>query len=113
MPSQSKCTITPQTPFEDLPVALTVPEFAAWARLEAAAVYRLVSQGRLPVTRFGRAVRVPRSLLTQFATPAGSRERGNQGNDAPRKPLVFKLVLLPVEDETQLAALLDEHGVNR
>jgi excisionase family DNA binding protein len=49
---------------------LTVPEAAAEMRVSKSTVYRLIAVRELTAARFGRSVRVPRSALDQYLTPA-------------------------------------------
>ncbi len=55
--------ITRHTPIEDLPSLLTPDEFRAAVGLSKNFVYDLVRKGELPVKRFGRQIRIPRSVL--------------------------------------------------
>ncbi len=66
MPSAS---VTSTTPFDQLPELLSVSEFQAVARLSRATAYDVARQ--LPdVVRFGRTVRVPKSVLIRgFVAP--------------------------------------------
>jgi excisionase family DNA binding protein len=48
------------------PLLLTIPEVAKLLHLGRTKVYRLIADEGLPVMRFGRAVRVPHSLLQQW-----------------------------------------------
>lgn len=47
----------------DRSLLLRIPEVAAELRLARSSVYQLIQTGELPIVRFGRAVRVPRSAL--------------------------------------------------
>jgi len=55
--------ITRHTPIEDLPSLLTPEEFRAAVGLSKNFVYDLVRKGELPVMRFGRQIRIPKSVL--------------------------------------------------
>jgi excisionase family DNA binding protein len=50
-------------PVEDAPYYLKVPEAAALLRVNPDSVYRLIHQGRLPVIRIGRLMRIDRRDL--------------------------------------------------
>ena len=55
--------ITRKTPIEDLPSLLTPEEFRAAVGLSKNFVYDLVRKGEIPVMRFGRQIRIPKSVL--------------------------------------------------
>ena len=55
--------INRHTPIEDLPSLLTPDEFGAAVGLSKNFVYDLVRKGEIPVKRFGRQIRIPRSVL--------------------------------------------------
>ena len=49
---------------------LTVPEAAEFLHLDVRTVWRMTADGRLPVRRFGRAVRIrPEALATLLEGP--------------------------------------------
>ncbi len=50
----------------EVPTLLKIPEVAARLRLSRAQVSRLIAQERLPVIRFGRAVRISPIALQQW-----------------------------------------------
>ena len=50
-------------PITDLPELLTVEEFQRTARIGRSAAYKLVEQGRIPTLRFGRMIRIPRTVF--------------------------------------------------
>ena len=54
------------TRFEDLPLALTVPEAAAVLRIGRSAAYEAVDRDELPAVRIGRRLRVPRYALARL-----------------------------------------------
>ena len=57
--------ITRNTSIEDLPSLLTPDEFRAAVGLSKNFVYDLVRKGEIPVKRFGRQIRIPRSVLEE------------------------------------------------
>ncbi len=52
--------------FESLPSLLTPDEFRAAVGLSKNFVYDLVRKGEIPVKRFGRQIRIPKSVLGEF-----------------------------------------------
>jgi len=57
---------------------LTVPEFAKEARVGRGTVYRLIREGRLPVVRIGKTVRIPAWALEP-------EEKRAQAGEAPER----------------------------
>lgn len=55
---------------------LTVQEAAQFLRLGRTSTYELISRGKLPVVRFGRAVRVPKAAVVQLITDSLSSLAG-------------------------------------
>lgn len=55
--------INRHTKIEDLPSLLTPDEFRAAVGLSKNFVYDLIRKGELPVKRFGRQIRIPKSVL--------------------------------------------------
>lgn len=45
----------------ELPEVLTVEEAAKYLRLKRSTAYELVKQGKIPSTKLGRQIRIPRS----------------------------------------------------
>jgi excisionase family DNA binding protein len=43
---------------------MTVPEFLREARIGRSTAYALIRAGAIPSVRFGKAIRIPRSVLT-------------------------------------------------
>jgi excisionase family DNA binding protein len=63
----ARLVVTRHTRVEDLPELLTIDEFAAWSGLGRGKAYDLVRRDELPVVRFGRLIRVPRSALAALS----------------------------------------------
>ena len=64
-----------QTPkVDDLPELMVVPEFMQAMRLGRTAVYQMIAEGKIPVVRIGRHVRIPRSVLQSQARGEHMRE---------------------------------------
>lgn len=61
-------------PVERGALLLTIPEAAEALRLGVSSVKQMIREGELPVVRYGRAVRVPRSGLEQWVTNRTERE---------------------------------------
>lgn len=55
--------ITRNTPVEHLPFLLTVSEFCTWTAQGRSSVYDQIANDEIPVRRFGRSIRIPRSFL--------------------------------------------------
>lgn len=53
---------------------LTIPEAAEALRLGTSSVKQMVRSGELPVVRYGRAVRIPRTGLEQWVASRTERE---------------------------------------
>ena len=64
--SDTTSIVTPRTPYELLPEQMTAAEVQAWTRLSRWAVYDLIRRGDLPVKRYGRSVRVPKSAINSL-----------------------------------------------
>jgi hypothetical protein len=56
-------TVTATTPYEDLPQQLTVDEYIAVTRTSRATAYDHVRRGLVPSIRYGRIVRIPKTVL--------------------------------------------------
>lgn len=54
------------TSFDQLPVALTVPDVANILHISKSNVYNLVRCNRLHCVRIGRKIRVPKEALSDF-----------------------------------------------
>lgn len=54
---------------DSLPELLTVAELMRVARIGRTSAYEMVRSGSVPVIRFGRAIRVPRSALQHLSPP--------------------------------------------
>lgn len=50
---------------QDLPLVLTVPEFAKLMRIGRSAAYEYVEANKIPSIRIGRTIRIPRSAVEQ------------------------------------------------
>lgn len=57
----------------DDPLLLTVPETARLLRISRNLAYELVARGELPAVRFGRVIRIPRSVLTDWVRESVGR----------------------------------------
>jgi excisionase family DNA binding protein len=67
---------TPEIPaFAQLPELLTIQELMRVARIGRTTAYELTRTGAVPVLRFGRAIRVPRSVLCGPLTELSARAR--------------------------------------
>jgi excisionase family DNA binding protein len=55
--------ITPNTPYDDLPELMKPREVAAYRRSTEWSVYDQVRRGILPVVRFGRMIRIPKTAV--------------------------------------------------
>jgi excisionase family DNA binding protein len=59
------------------PVLLTPKEAGRVLRLGKNKTYELIARGRIPVIRFGRAIRIPRAALEEWirqqAMPGGAK----------------------------------------
>ena len=55
--------ITRATPMEDLPEFLSPEEFRTYVGIGRAACYDLLRRGEIPCKRFGRLIRIPKSVL--------------------------------------------------
>lgn len=64
----------------DRSLLLRIPEVAAELRLARSSVYQLIQTGELPVVRFGRAVRVPRSALESWIEHRLNEQRTLDGD---------------------------------
>ena len=53
---------------------LTIPEAAEALRLGTSSVKQMIRSGELPIVRYGRAVRIPRSGLEQWVASRTERE---------------------------------------
>jgi excisionase family DNA binding protein len=51
------------TPMEDLPALMRVEQAARYLQVSRSKAYALVAEGRLPVVRVGRSVRINREKL--------------------------------------------------
>ncbi len=61
----------------DDPLLLTVPETARLLRISRNLAYELVARGELPSVRFGRVIRIPRRVLTDWVRESvGRRDTG-------------------------------------
>ena len=58
--------INRHTKIEDLPSLLTPDEFRAAVGLSRNVVYDLVRKGEIPAKRFGRQIRIPKSVLGEI-----------------------------------------------
>ena len=65
----------------DNQILLRVAEVARRLQLAKSTVYMLVSSGELPAVRFGRAVRVPASRLSEFVAAKTSDETGSDNSE--------------------------------
>ena len=66
------------------PILYTIPEAAATLRLDVSYCYKLAQAGTLPgVVRFGRAVRIHRETLEQWAR----QQAGNVPTEATNEPI--------------------------
>ena len=61
--SRHLAPITRATPMEDLPEFLSPEEFRTYMGIGRATCYDLLRRGEIPSVRFGRAIRVPKSVL--------------------------------------------------
>ena len=59
----------------DDPLLLTVPETARLLRISRNLAYELVARGELPSVRFGRVIRIPRSVLADWVRESGRPAR--------------------------------------
>ncbi len=59
--------ITRNTKLEDLPEFLTVEELCAFLAIGKTCGYEMVRRGEIETRRFGRLIRIPRSVLTEGA----------------------------------------------
>ncbi len=57
-----------------LPECLTRAEFGRATRLSEASITRMIRDGRLPVVRFGRAVRIPRAAVEALVQVEGGEK---------------------------------------
>jgi excisionase family DNA binding protein len=55
--------VTATTPYEALPEQLTVEEYITFTRISRATAYDHVRRGILPSIRYGRLLRIPKSVL--------------------------------------------------
>lgn len=55
--------VTATTPYEDLPQQLTVDEYIAITRTSRATAYDHVRRGLVPSIRYGRLLRIPKTVL--------------------------------------------------
>jgi len=56
-------------PLESLPEFLTPEEFGAYMELGRGTVYELLRRAEIPHRRFGRLIRIHKSVLTSFLNP--------------------------------------------
>jgi hypothetical protein len=71
-----KMGVTRTTPYEDLPDLLRVEEFVAASDTSAWLTYELIRRRELPVIRFGRLLRIPKTALT---SPPQTSDRDGRG----------------------------------
>ena len=65
---------TSPTPTVPLRPLLTVPEVAALLRLSPRSIHRLIADGRLPIVRLGRAIRIrPQDVEVLMASSGQER----------------------------------------
>jgi excisionase family DNA binding protein len=59
-------TVTPQTPWCELPDLMTIKEVCAYTRLSRNTVYEMVRTGQIPSLRFAyHQIRIPRAALRE------------------------------------------------
>jgi excisionase family DNA binding protein len=62
-PGRNRTEISRQTPLDALPQFLTVEELCAYLAIGRSCAYELVRTGQIASARFGRLVRIPKSVL--------------------------------------------------
>ena len=84
--SRHLATITQATPVTDLPEFLSPEEFRIYVGIGRATCYDLLRRGEIPSVRFGRLIRIPKSVLQNHDTlECPSLERGLTGRVGPRR----------------------------
>jgi excisionase family DNA binding protein len=63
-------TITRATPINELPELLTPEEFRSFIGIGRGTMYELLRRGDIPHQRFGRLVRISKSVLASPGEPA-------------------------------------------
>jgi excisionase family DNA binding protein len=60
---RAPAAITSTLPVDALPEFLTPEEFRAYVRIGRSAMYDLLRRGEIPHVKFGRLIRIPKSVL--------------------------------------------------
>jgi excisionase family DNA binding protein len=71
-------TITPHTPWEDLPELLTPEEFQTVTRAGRSKTYDMLRNGEIPCLKFGsRFIRIPKTVLKLGEVDLNRRNAGS------------------------------------
>ena len=61
------------TPWDDLPVLLSVAELRCWLGLSRSKTYELINSGEISCVRFGRSIKIPRDCIKTLIETGASR----------------------------------------